>query len=99
MPRAASAEVSCLDVTPAAGQSATPVAAVGLWTDISVCLLGLEAMSVLQKEGIGGEVILRSVLMADFDGDSFLLCASGDGVRPGQRLLVLNTGDAPGAAS
>jgi len=31
------------------------------------------------QEGIGGDVILRSVLLADFEDDTHLLCASGDG--------------------
>lgn len=73
-------EVSCVDVTPGVDSASSGLAVVGLWTDISVCVIDLGGMEVVAKEGIGGDVILRSVLMADLEGgDTHLLCASGDG--------------------
>ncbi|KAK4884026.1 hypothetical protein RN001_000297 [Aquatica leii] len=73
-------EVACLDISPI-GENATSsqLVAVGLWTDISACILRLPDLSEVFKENLGGEIIPRSVLMACFEGHSYLLCALGDG--------------------
>ena len=46
-----------------------------------------------QQEALGGEIIPRSVLFAEFEGTSYLLCALGDGHLfnwyAGQALSVL----------
>lgn len=53
--------------------------AVGLWTDISACVLRLPTLETLNSEKLGGEIIPRSILMASFEGMNYLLCALGDG--------------------
>ncbi len=81
-------EVACIDVTPlnnggeGEGESVedrTDIAAVGLWTDITVRLLRLPSLEEVAREPLGGEVIPRSILMARFEGTNYLLCALGDG--------------------
>ena len=81
-------EVACLDLTPvssgcnSAGQAAGGVSdmcAVGLWTDMSACLLKLPLLEELHKEPLGGEIIPRSILMTLFEGTPYLLVALGDG--------------------
>ena len=53
--------------------------AVGLWTDITVRLLKLPTFEDITKEALGGDIIPRSILMAQFEGTNYLLCALGDG--------------------
>ena len=53
--------------------------AVGLWTDITVRLLKLPTFEEITKEALGGDIIPRSILMAQFEGTNYLLCALGDG--------------------
>lgn len=53
--------------------------AVGLWTDISACILSLPSLEYLNIEKLGGEIIPRSILMTCFEGINYLLCALGDG--------------------
>ncbi|RZB74856.1 DNA damage-binding protein 1 [Glycine soja] len=50
-----------------------------MWTDISVRIFSLPDLSLITKEQLGGEIIPRSVLLCDFEGISYLLCALGDG--------------------
>ncbi|KAL7024575.1 hypothetical protein ACKWTF_013111 [Chironomus riparius] len=73
-------EVACLDISPlddAATRS--DLVAVGLWTDISVCLLKLPSLEKFYTEKLGGEIIPRSILVSQFEGINYLLCALGDG--------------------
>ena len=56
-----------------------PMAAAGLWTDLSVRLLALPSLSEVHSEPLGGEVIPRSLLFAPFEGRLHLLAALGDG--------------------
>ncbi|PQP97620.1 DNA damage-binding protein 1 [Prunus yedoensis var. nudiflora] len=51
------------------------LAAVGMWTDISVQIYSLPDLSRITKEHLGGEIIPRSVLLCAFEGISYLLCA------------------------
>lgn len=73
-------EVACLDISPL-GDNVTnaELVAVGLWTDISACILRLPNLEVVHTEKLGGEIIPRSILMAHFEGIVYLLCALGDG--------------------
>lgn len=73
-------EVACLDISPL-GDNATAaeLVAVGLWTDISACILRLPNLEMVHNEKLGGEIIPRSILMAHFEGIVYLLCALGDG--------------------
>lgn len=73
-------EVACLDISvlcPKAGKA--DLIAVGMWTDISVSVLSVPALETLYNEKLGGDVIPRSILMANFEGNHYLLCALGDG--------------------
>jgi len=73
-------QVACIDVTPLnEADKRSDIAAVGMWTDISVRLLKLPSLEEITKEALGGEVIPRSILMAQFEGTNYLLCALGDG--------------------
>ncbi|EDS40298.1 conserved hypothetical protein [Culex quinquefasciatus] len=73
-------EVACLDISPL-DEPATrsELVAVGLWTEISACILRLPNLEFVHKEKLGGEIIPRSILMACFEGIIYLLCALGDG--------------------
>ncbi|KAH8956048.1 hypothetical protein BDL97_07G017700 [Sphagnum fallax] len=72
--------ISCLDINPVGDNPEySSMAAVGLWTDISVCIFALPSLILITKESLGGEVIPRSVLFCSFEGIAYLLCALGDG--------------------
>ncbi|KAJ3708399.1 hypothetical protein LUZ61_012104 [Rhynchospora tenuis] len=73
-------EISCLDINPI-GENSThsSLAAVGMWTDISVRIFSLPGLELLKQENLGGEIIPRSVLLCAFEGVPYLLCALGDG--------------------
>ncbi|EYU19140.1 hypothetical protein MIMGU_mgv1a0005922mg, partial [Erythranthe guttata] len=82
-------DISCLDINPIGDNTNhSQLAAVGMWTDISVRIFSLPDLNLITKELLGGEIIPRSVLLCSFEGISYLLCALGDG-----HLLnfVLNT--------
>ncbi|KAL0699191.1 hypothetical protein Bca4012_055313 [Brassica carinata] len=73
-------EVSCLDINPTGDNpNYSQLAAVGMWTDISVRIFVLPDLTLITKEQLGGEIIPRSVLLCAFEGISYLLCALGDG--------------------
>ncbi|XP_077229211.1 DNA damage-binding protein 1 [Tasmannia lanceolata] len=73
-------EISCLDINPIGENSNySMLAAVGMWTDISVRIFSLPGLDLITKEHLGGEIIPRSVLLCAFEGVSYLLCALGDG--------------------
>ncbi|XP_010445239.1 PREDICTED: DNA damage-binding protein 1b-like [Camelina sativa] len=73
-------EVSCLDINPIGDNpNHSQLAAVGMWTDISVRIFVLPDLTLVTKEQLGGEIIPRSVLLCSFEGISYLLCALGDG--------------------
>ncbi|XP_050465445.1 DNA damage-binding protein 1 [Cataglyphis hispanica] len=72
-------EVACLDISPLDGVNEAKIVAVGLWTDISVRILTLPGLEEINKELLGGEIIPRSILMTCFEGNTYLLCALGDG--------------------
>lgn len=73
-------DISCLDINPIGeNPNYSNIAAVGMWTDISVRIYSLPDLNLITKEQLGGEIIPRSVLMCSFEGISYLLCALGDG--------------------
>lgn len=73
-------EVACLDISLLDESNSTAnLVAVGLWTDISACVLRLPSLEMLHIEKLGGEIIPRSILMTSFEGYNYLLCALGDG--------------------
>ncbi|XP_048331269.1 DNA damage-binding protein 1a [Ziziphus jujuba] len=86
-------DISCLDINPIGGNSSySQLAAVGMWTDISVRIFSLPDLKLITKEHLGGEIIPRSVLLCAFEGISYLLCALGDGHLL-NFLLNTNTGE------
>lgn len=72
-------EVACLDISPLDGYNEAHLVAVGLWTDISIRILTLPTLEEANKELLGGEIIPRSILITCFEGNTYLLCALGDG--------------------
>lgn len=68
-------DISVLDFK----ETRSDLVAVGLWTDISACVLRLPSLETLTIEKLGGEIIPRSILMTCFEGINYLLCALGDG--------------------
>ncbi|KAG6407151.1 hypothetical protein SASPL_130135 [Salvia splendens] len=73
-------DISCLDINPIGdNKNCSQLAAVGMWTDISVRIFSLPDLNLITKEHLGGEIIPRSVLLCSFEGISYLLCALGDG--------------------
>lgn len=59
--------------------SSTCLAAVGLWTDLSVRLLMVPTLAELTLEPLGVDVVPRSLLFATLEARDYLLCALGDG--------------------
>ncbi|KAG2617083.1 hypothetical protein PVAP13_3NG178222 [Panicum virgatum] len=73
-------EISCLDLNPIGeNPQYSSLAAVGMWTDISVRIFSLPDLELIRKENLGGEIVPRSVLLCTLEGVSYLLCALGDG--------------------
>lgn len=68
-------EISSLDINPI-GQNPnySQLAAVGMWTDISVRIFSLPDLNLITKENLGGEIIPRSVLLCSFEGVSSSAC-------------------------
>ncbi|KAF7120412.1 hypothetical protein RHSIM_Rhsim13G0119500 [Rhododendron simsii] len=65
-------EVSCLDMNPIGeNPNYSQLAAVGMWTDISVIIFSIPDLNRVTKENLGGEIIPRSVLLCSFEGDGF----------------------------
>ena len=93
-------EIACIDITPLNdNETRTEILSVGLWTDITVRLFKLPSLEEIAKESLGGEIIPRSILMTQFEGTNYLLCALGDGslfyfvlnsqtTQPGSSLLT-----------
>lgn len=68
-------EISCLDINPIGeNPNYSQLAAIGMWTDISVQIYSLPDLSRITKEHLGGEIIPRSVLLCAFEG--VCLCLS-----------------------
>lgn len=62
-------DISCLDINPIGeNPNYSHIAAVGMWTDISVRIYSLPDLNLITKEQLGGEIIPRSVLMCSFEG-------------------------------
>lgn len=86
-------DVSCLDINPIGeNPNYSHLAAVGMWTDISVRIFSLPDLNLITREPLGGEIIPRSVLLCAFEGISYLLCALGDGHLL-NFLLNMSTGE------
>ncbi|XP_076896669.1 DNA damage-binding protein 1-like [Bidens hawaiensis] len=86
-------DISCLDINPIGENSnRSNLAAVGMWTDISVKIFSLPDLTLKTEDHLGGEIIPRSVLLCAFEGIPYLLCALGDGHLLNY-LLDMETGE------
>ncbi|KAJ0844874.1 putative transcription factor WD40-like family [Helianthus annuus] len=86
-------DISCLDINPIGeNPNYSSLAAVGMWTDISVKIFSLPDLNLMTEEQLGGEIIPRSVLLCAFEGIPYLLCALGDGHLL-NFLLNMSTGE------
>ncbi|KAF9429620.1 DNA damage-binding protein 1a [Podila epigama] len=74
-------EIACIDVTSIdhADRNASPVCAVGLWTEIKVHLIRLPTMEILATHELAGEILPRSLLLTRFEAVPYLLVGLGDG--------------------
>ncbi|GJP48061.1 hypothetical protein CLOM_g7334 [Closterium sp. NIES-68] len=80
-------EIACLDVSTLTDDNSMAdgtvpragLAAVGMWTDMSIRVLRLPGLEEVHKEVLGGDVIPRSVLTCCLEQVPYLLCALGDG--------------------
>lgn len=67
-------DISCLDINPISeNPNHSQLAAVGMWTDISVRIFSLPDLNLITKEHLGGEIIPRSVLLCAFEGVRLIL--------------------------
>uniref|UniRef100_A0A7S0WJG8 DNA damage-binding protein 1 n=1 Tax=Chlamydomonas leiostraca TaxID=1034604 RepID=A0A7S0WJG8_9CHLO len=85
---AVGAEVACCDVTPIGeeGEAAAYVA-VGTWSmEALVLRVAADGLAPVTREQLPGEVIPRSILMASFEGNPYLLAGLGDGTLLHWRL-------------
>lgn len=83
-------EISCLDINPI-GENASysQIAAVGMWTDISVRIFSLPDLNLITKEHLGGEIIPRSVLLCAFEGVCFCFCFNFVDLQSILRSIIL----------
>jgi DNA damage-binding protein 1 len=73
-------DIACVDVRSLEGSSGTGhFCAIGLWTDISACVLRLPSLDTLHTQPLGGDILPRSILISSFNGHAYLLVALGDG--------------------
>ena len=85
-----SSEASFAPVALPAGEDNTnsgrsTLAAIGCWS-VDVRLLQLPSLQLVVTEPLGGEVIPRSALLSDFEGQPYLLVGLGDGGLMNWRL-------------
>ena len=94
-----SADIACLSINPLEpGKEGSTLAAVGTWAN-AVHLLQMPSLSVLREQQLGGDVIPRSLLFANFEGISFLLIALGEApfLHGSLKILMLSTEAVEGA--
>jgi DNA damage-binding protein 1 len=61
-------DVSCVDLNPVGeNPQYSSLAAIGLWTDISVSIYSLPDLKLIRKENLGGETVPRSVLLCTLE--------------------------------
>lgn len=72
-------EIACLNISPLGKETKSSLAAVGMWTDVSVRLVQVPSLQVVTTQPLGGEIIPRSVLLVTFEDVNYLLCGLGDG--------------------
>ncbi|GAX83262.1 hypothetical protein CEUSTIGMA_g10688.t1 [Chlamydomonas eustigma] len=81
-------EIACVDIHCESDKKWSNLAAIGTW-DMRLHLLSLPGLTSIGTEEIGGEVIPRSVLIHDFDGNMpYCLMGLGDGQLLSWRLTA-----------
>ncbi|GJW54584.1 DNA damage-binding protein 1 [Tanacetum coccineum] len=71
-------DVSCLDINPIGDNpNYSNLAAVGMWTGISVRIFSLPDLTLKTEEHLGGEIIPRSVLLCAFEGSFITFLSLG----------------------
>ena len=53
--------------------------AVGLWTEMSICVLFYPSFTLVKKEVLGGDVFVRSLLFAEMENIKYLFAGLADG--------------------
>jgi DNA damage-binding protein 1 len=71
-------EISCVDCHRLQGEATASLAVAGLWSN-SLLLLELPTLKRVADEKLASDAIPRSVLLATFEGVSYLLAGLGDG--------------------
>jgi DNA damage-binding protein 1 len=73
-------EIACMDMTPLVPGEDSTVLAVGFWSEYSVSVLELPSLKTLVSEPLmAGNVVPRSVRLANLDGQPRVLVGLGDG--------------------
>ena len=90
-------EVACVDITPVdaagGGDGTAQYAVLGMWTDRSLRVLQLPALTEVSRDEVGSEVIPRSVLLCPFSPTAtYLLVGLGDGHLISYAFSPLNGG-------
>lgn len=72
-------DVACIDITPLSKSSSSKYCAIGCWVDGSIRIYSLPDFEKLQLHSLGGEVVVKSILMCPFEDSSYLMATLGDG--------------------
>lgn len=72
------AEISCVDITPSGSAERADLIAVGTWS-VQLILFSTPCLRNITVEALGGEIIPRSILLAQFEEVAYVLCGLGDG--------------------
>ena len=75
-------DVACVDITPLVLMEKSDVSkycAVGCWVDGSIRVYSLPDFQQLQTHELGGEIVVKSILMCPFEDSSYLMATLGDG--------------------
>lgn len=91
---AGQASASSSSSAAASSNDKATIAAVGLWTDITVRTLHLPDLSECAQESLGGDIPSRSLLLTSMEGVAYALVGLGDG-----HLFTFRVDPASGALS
>ena len=73
-------DVACIDITPLGhNNKISKYCAVGCWVDGSIRLCSIPDFQPLQCHELGGEIVVKSILMCPFEDSSYLMATLGDG--------------------
>ena len=73
-------DIACVDITPLDKDSDTSkYCAVGCWVDGSLRIYSIPDFEKLQTHELGGEIVVKSILMCPFEDSTYLMATLGDG--------------------